>query len=123
MDLLDLMFTCRLYVGSMLGSRTEVNCETCTLASLMLVHNLQCIDLLKIDVERAELEVLAGLEKEDWPKIKQMVLEVHDIDGRLKVVEELCRDEGHFGRIVTVQAPQLKGSNLYNMYCTQKHIL
>lgn len=30
------------------------------------------VDLLKIDVERAELEVLAGVEAAHWPLIRQV---------------------------------------------------
>jgi hypothetical protein len=44
------------------------------------------VDLLKIDVERAELEVLNGIEQSDWSKIKQVVMEVHDTDKRLEKV-------------------------------------
>ncbi|CAM9553811.1 unnamed protein product, partial [Ectocarpus sp. 12 AP-2014] len=41
------------------------------------------VDLLKVDVEGDELAVLHGIDDDDWPKIRQIALEVHDIDGRL----------------------------------------
>ena len=44
------------------------------------------IDLLKIDVEKGELEVLNGIEDADWPRIHQIVMEVHDLDGRVGMV-------------------------------------
>lgn len=58
--------------------------ETCkvqatidTLANQIRQHGLEQIDLLKIDTEGAEKEVLAGLGVDDWPRIRQMVVEVH----------------------------------------------
>ncbi len=41
---------------------------------------------MKIDVEGAELDVLLGVEPQDWPKIRQVSVETHDIDGRLDQV-------------------------------------
>ena len=39
------------------------------------------IDLLKIDVQRAEADVLAGLEDRHWPLVAQVAMEVHDAPG------------------------------------------
>ena len=44
------------------------------------------MDLLKIDVERAEKEVLQGILPSDWPKIRQVAMEVHDVEGGLQTV-------------------------------------
>ncbi|MFD8334463.1 FkbM family methyltransferase [Streptomyces samsunensis] len=44
------------------------------------------IDLLKIDVEGAELEVMEGLDASDWQRVRQCVIEVQDLDGRLDAV-------------------------------------
>jgi FkbM family methyltransferase len=52
------------------------------------------IDLLKVDVEGGELDVLRGVDAADWPRIAQVVAEVHDIDGRLAAVLDLLRDQG-----------------------------
>ncbi|GAC1439373.1 MAG: hypothetical protein NVSMB51_17210 [Solirubrobacteraceae bacterium] len=38
---------------------------------------LDRVDLLTIDVERAELDVLAGVGAADWPKLRQIVIDVH----------------------------------------------
>ena len=46
------------------------------------------IDLLKIDVEQAEADVLAGILDADWPLIRQLAAEVHDLDGRLAAIVE-----------------------------------
>ncbi|CAN0151235.1 unnamed protein product, partial [Ectocarpus sp. 13 AM-2016] len=52
------------------------------------------IDLLKIDVEGAELDVLLGIEQQDWPKIKQVVAEVHPVGDRVTRACELLGRHG-----------------------------
>jgi FkbM family methyltransferase len=52
------------------------------------------VDLLKIDVEGAELEVLQGIDDPHWPLIGQVLLEVQDLDGRLAAVCELLQRHG-----------------------------
>jgi hypothetical protein len=37
--------------------------------------------LLKVDVERAELDVLRGVREEHWPLVRQVAMEVHDGGG------------------------------------------
>jgi FkbM family methyltransferase len=44
------------------------------------------IDLLKIDVEGAEVDVLLGIDPEHWPLVRQVVAEVQDLDDRLASV-------------------------------------
>ncbi len=48
-----------------------------TLSEEMAARGLDHVDLLKIDTEGAEREVLAGLAEGDWPKIRQLMVEVH----------------------------------------------
>lgn len=48
-----------------------------TLSAQMAALGIDHVDLLKIDTEGAEREVLAGLAEADWPKIRQMLVEVH----------------------------------------------
>ncbi|CAM9293383.1 unnamed protein product, partial [Ectocarpus sp. 12 AP-2014] len=60
--------------------------SVCSVVPLSLaLHQLGLpgVDLLKVDVEGDELAVLHGIDDDDWPKIRQIALEVHDIDGRL----------------------------------------
>jgi FkbM family methyltransferase len=52
------------------------------------------IDLLKIDVEGAELEVLRGIDDADWAKVRHVLLEVNDTDGALAEVEALLKEKG-----------------------------
>jgi FkbM family methyltransferase len=52
------------------------------------------IDLLKIDVEGAELDVLLGIDEVHWPLVGRVVVEVHDQDGRVDSVCKILRDHG-----------------------------
>ena len=52
------------------------------------------IDVLKIDVEGAELDVLKGISAEDWAKVQVAVIEVHDKNGNLAPVRAILRANG-----------------------------
>jgi amino acid adenylation domain-containing protein/FkbM family methyltransferase len=76
------------------------------------------IDLLKIDVERGEVDVLAGIEERHWPIIQQIVVEVHDLDGRVAEVCDLLSGKGF---AVTVDAVDgLAASGLYNVFALRE---
>jgi amino acid adenylation domain-containing protein/FkbM family methyltransferase len=66
----------------LLSSR-PVDVPMMTASDLIARHGLARIDLLKIDVEGAEEGVVAGVAEADWTPIQQVVIEVHDVDGRL----------------------------------------
>lgn len=76
------------------------------------------IDLLKIDVQKAELAVLEGVRQVHWPLIGQIVMEVHDLDGRLERIVRMLRERG-FG--VTVEQDELlEGSVLHNLFAVRE---
>ncbi|HEU5077332.1 MAG TPA: FkbM family methyltransferase [Polyangiaceae bacterium] len=90
------------------------DCDLCTLSEVIAETKVERIDLLKVDVQKAELEVLRGIGDADWPKIQQVVAEVHDIQGR---VSEMTRLLGARGFITKVHQDELyRGSNTYNLY-------
>jgi len=96
----------RLLLGALFGVITRTNgttslragvdylCEIRPLSSVIDAHALETIDLLKVDVEGAELDVLRGIDARHWPRIKAVALEVHDVDGRLETIEALLRANG-----------------------------
>ncbi len=81
-----------------------VCCRVETLSRVVHALNIGAIDLLKIDVEGAEWEVLQGISAGDWPRVRQVVAEVHDEDGRLARVESLLRAQGY--EVVSEPEPQ-----------------
>jgi FkbM family methyltransferase len=54
----------------------------------------RAVDLLKVDVEGAELDVLQGIDARHWPLIREVVMEVQDLDGRLAAVCDLLARHG-----------------------------
>ncbi|MEW1545019.1 FkbM family methyltransferase [Streptomyces tsukubensis] len=65
--------------------------EVTTLTAVMAEHGVDRVGLLKVDVERGELDVLDGIDPGCWPRIRRVLLEVHDIEGRLgRVVSRLA---------------------------------
>ncbi len=54
------------------------------------------VDLLKVDVERAELNVLKGILPEDWPRIRQVSM--HACDGTSCGMHSTanCANDGNF---------------------------
>lgn len=93
----------------------RVVCRLRTLSDVLAETGVARVDLLKIDVQKCELEVLLGLADADWPKIAQIVIEVHDIEGRVAAIERLLRGRG-FARVAVEQDALYAGSPIYNLY-------
>lgn len=53
------------------------------------------VDLLKIDVEGAELDVLRGIDPAHWARVDAVVAEVQDVGCRLAQVQELLVGRGY----------------------------
>jgi hypothetical protein len=75
----------------------------------VLPADITAVDLLKIDVEGAELDVLRGLADDDWPLVVHVVVEVHDVDGRLDDVLGLLSARGF---VCDVRVPAMMASDL-----------
>ena len=71
--------------------KQEVTCELRTLSDVLRERNIARVDLLKIDAEQSEEQILAGLAEEDWPKIRQVIVEVHHVAATQAIFEQLCR--------------------------------
>lgn len=56
-----------------------------------------------------------GITNQDWPKIKQTVMEIHDLDGRLDTIKNMLPKHG-LNRIFIEQEPTLQGSNVFSLY-------
>lgn len=89
-------------------------CELRTVSAFIREQGLGRVDLLKIDVERAELDVLAGLEAEHWPLVRQIVLEAHDEDGRVAGLERELAGRGF--AVVVDQEAAMRGTGVRMLY-------
>ncbi|MDQ2699938.1 MAG: FkbM family methyltransferase [Actinomycetota bacterium] len=91
-------------------------CEIVTLSSVIRERGIERIDLLKIDVEGAEVEVLDGIGDADWPRIRQVSAEVHS-DELLESMNERLHDQGFQTRVE--QDPQLTGTPIRMLYAVR----
>ncbi|MGW2748299.1 amino acid adenylation domain-containing protein [Streptomyces sp. NPDC001450] len=105
-------------IDEIVESRLESRSFTCrvrTFSEIIEEEGMDRIDLMKIDVEGAEHEVLKGIRPEHWPRIRQLAIELHDVDGRLAEVEALLK--GHGFEVVCEQGGSLLHDTvLYNVY-------
>ena len=55
---------------------------------------------------------------QDWPKIRQVVVEVHDLDRRVETTTRLLMAAGL--RLISVeQPPTLKDTNIFTIFATR----
>jgi FkbM family methyltransferase len=98
----------------------QITCQMRTVSDIIKDHDIQQIDLLKLDVEKSELDVLLGIEDSDWGKIKQVVAEVHDFDGRVEKIVALLKTQG-LSEIVVEQQLLFKGTKLFLVYARRQN--
>ena len=104
-DLLDLRFSSR-----------AIEAPLRALSEIIEEEGLENIELLKINVEKSELDVLRGIEESDWAKIKQIVLET-DTKDNLQAIAILL--EGHGYDLSIDQDVLLENTQLYYVYAIQ----
>ena len=103
-------------IGDMIDDRMRAKTVTAqlrTLSGVILEQGIDRIDLLKINVEKSELDVLQGLGPADWPKIRQAVIEV-DEKKNLQPVMKLLEQNGF--EVLMEQDPLLKKTDLCYVY-------
>ena len=105
------------YARAMLASRHEIACEMTTVSDVMKARGVERLNLLKVDVERAELIVLEGVKDADWPKIDQVAVEIHDTDGRRAKIEQLLRKHGF--KHISVENDKNLGESILMLHATR----
>ena len=103
-----------LIVRFLTRNKKDVTCYLKTLSTIIKENKIKKIDLLKIDCEGNELDVIEGIEEVNWDIIKQIVVEVHDIDNRLFYIQDLLRNKGY--NLKVEQEPSLKDIKLFNVF-------
>ena len=87
--------------------------ELRTLSDVIEQESIERIDLLKINVEKSELDVLLGIQERDWQKIRQIVVEV-DVNDNLPAITSLLERHGY--EYVVEQDNLLEGTSLCYVY-------
>ncbi|HJW23846.1 MAG TPA: amino acid adenylation domain-containing protein [Rhodocyclaceae bacterium] len=99
-------------IDDKLRART-VSAQLRTLSSVIAEEGLERIDLLKINVEKSELDVLLGLGPEVWPKLRQLVIEVDQAEN-LELITPLLQRHGF--EVTVEQDPLLRHTDLHYVY-------
>ncbi|MCL5670654.1 MAG: amino acid adenylation domain-containing protein [Acidobacteria bacterium] len=103
-------------IGEMIDNRFRaktLSAELRTLSSVIREEGIERIDLLKINVEKSELDVLRGLGPEDWTRIQQLVIEV-DEHEKLEPITGLLEQHGY--DFLVEQDHLLKNTDLCYVY-------
>ncbi len=95
-----------------------VNCQLRTITSIIDKYQIDHIDLLKIDCEGAELDVLKGIKEQHWEIIKSIIIEVHNVEGRLKTIMDLLTQHGLTEMTVETEKG-FENTNLRNIYASR----
>jgi len=106
-------------LDALLDARLEsatVTAQLRTLSDVIATEGIERIDLLKVNVEKSELDVLLGIDAGDWPRIRQLVVEV-DRQENLEPITDLLQRQGF--EFLVEQDPLLRNTELCYVYAIQ----
>jgi FkbM family methyltransferase len=98
----------------------EIPCEMTTISDIIEQSHVERVDLLKVDVEGAELAVLRGIKADDWQKIDALMVEVHDYEGRVETIRAMLESAG-FSQIEFSQEWPHEGTHIYMLEASRDH--
>jgi amino acid adenylation domain-containing protein/FkbM family methyltransferase len=93
----------------------RIKVQTKTVSQIIAEENIEKIDLLKIDVENSEHLVINGISENDWDKIESIIIEIHDVDGRLENIRGILEQKG-FNTYVEKEQMLSEDDILYNLF-------
>jgi FkbM family methyltransferase len=98
-----------------LGAKEERRCQLRAISQVIDEANIPVVSLLKIDAEGSELEILDGIRDDQWRKIRQIALEIHDKDGdKLPRIKEIL--QSHRFHAEFEEAKNLRSSGIINCF-------
>ncbi|MFN8546792.1 MAG: FkbM family methyltransferase [Candidatus Eisenbacteria bacterium] len=95
----------------------EVPVRLRTLSSVLREEGIDRVHLLKVNVEKAELDVLRGIEERDWARIDQAVVEVDVAENREPI---LALFRAHDTEVHVEQDPLLARTELCYVYAVRR---
>jgi len=101
-----------------LFDRQEYPCQVRSISEILDELQVDHVGLLKIDVEHAEMDVLAGMRHDHWAGTDQVVVEVHGGRDALHRVRALL--EGSGLRVSVEQEQHAHGTSLHMVYATRR---
>lgn len=106
------------FSASLFNHETYV-CELKSLSDVLQEEHIECVNLLKVDTEKSEFDVLMGIREEDWSKVKQIVVEIHN-GYLLHRVVELLQQHGYS---IVVEVPEDFTQEEENLFKDSQYIV
>ena len=94
----------------------KLNCQTISLSYFIEKQNIPRIDLLKIDAEKSEIDILEGIKKMDWGKIKNIIIESHT-QNNSSLIYKILNKNGY--KIKIYQESNFKSTKINNIIAKQ----
>jgi hypothetical protein len=94
----------------------KIPCQLKTLSTVIRETGTERIDLLKVDVEGAELDVVRGIQPDDFKKIRQIAIEVHDFEAHLQKITDILKINGFSTSVRPGDWKIHKLLNIYTVY-------
>ncbi len=114
------------HAGDLLEKRFVKQTHACKLRRLSDIireERIARIDLLKIDVQRAEMDVIRGISEAHWALVDQVVMEVHAAPGqenehRVEELSAFLKERGF--EVRNEQDDLLRGTDRFDFYARRK---
>lgn len=104
-----------LLTDTILGKREIYTCTMRRISDIIKEQKIERVSLLKIDVEKAEHMVLAGLDAEHLDLVDNIIIEVHDLgNNEHKQVSDRLKRSGF--SVNMVAEGHLEDSNIYTVW-------
>ncbi|KAH7322397.1 FkbM family methyltransferase [Stachybotrys elegans] len=81
-------------IDNMFSSVEKIEVPIRRLSDFLKAETSPDIDLLKIDVEARELEVCKGIDDEHWSRIRNVVVEIFDVNNALVNMMDFLKSKG-----------------------------
>ena len=72
----------------------SIDVPVTTLSRVMREQGVTAIDLLKVDTEGNELDVLRGIDRSQWPRIRQVLVELHNDEADRELIAAHVEEHG-----------------------------
>lgn len=99
---------------------TQIQCKLDSLGRFIESNKINYIDFIKIDVEGAEFDVLKSILPHQFLNIKQLAIEVHDIDNRVAHIVSFLTEKNYEIKIHRSPNMERLGFNHHMVFAKQK---
>lgn len=97
-------------------SEKKIPCKLTSLGHFIEKNEINHIDFIKIDVEGAEFDVVKSIKPSQFPMIKQLCIEVHNINNRVEHLTSYLQEQGYLTQVRRNHIFEKLGYNQHMIY-------